>query len=94
MNLQTASRRLWNTPARGRTDQQLRVQAFNAQRLRERCHDSEKQQIRRVPPADLARVAAQILEDGKTENRYQLGRLIGEDALYGTLEDVVKSYRA
>jgi len=38
-------------------------------------------------------VVAQVLDDVKTENRYQLSQLFGEDALYDTLEDVVKSYR-
>ncbi len=38
-------------------------------------------------------VVAQVLDDLKTENRYQLDRLFGEDALYDTLEEVVKSYR-
>ncbi|MGD8899427.1 MAG: hypothetical protein PVF39_05075, partial [Desulfobacterales bacterium] len=45
-NLQTASRCLWNAPVSGRADPQLRVQVFKAHRLQERCHASEKQQIR------------------------------------------------
>jgi len=38
-------------------------------------------------------VVAQVLDDVKAESRYELSRLFGEDALYDTLEDVVKSYR-
>jgi sulfate permease, SulP family len=39
-------------------------------------------------------VVAQVLEDVKAGNRYDLGQLFGEDAFYATLHDVVQAYRA
>jgi len=38
-------------------------------------------------------VIAEVMEDVKKESRYHLLRLFGEDAMYDTLEDVMKAYR-
>ena len=38
-------------------------------------------------------VVAEVMEDVKEESRYNLHQLFGEDAIYDTLEDVVKAYR-
>jgi SulP family sulfate permease len=38
-------------------------------------------------------VVAQVLDDVKTESRYELRELFGEDAYYDSLEDVVKAYQ-
>jgi MFS superfamily sulfate permease-like transporter len=38
-------------------------------------------------------VVAQVLDDVRDENRYNLRQLYGEDAFYDTLDDVVKDYK-
>jgi len=38
-------------------------------------------------------VIAEVMEDVKKESRYHLLQLFGEDAMYDTLEDVMKAYR-
>lgn len=38
-------------------------------------------------------VFAQVMENLQSESRYQLGKLVGEDAFYNTLDEVVKAYR-
>ena len=37
-------------------------------------------------------VFAQVMEDVKTESRYDLGELVGKDAFYDTIDAVVKAY--
>ncbi len=39
-------------------------------------------------------VVAQVLDDVKAESRYDLRRLLGEDAFYDSLEDVLSDYRS
>ena len=38
-------------------------------------------------------VFAQVMEDVRAESRYELNKLVGEDAFYATLDDVVNAYR-
>ena len=38
-------------------------------------------------------VFAQVMEDLRAQSRYELSKLVGEEAFYVTLEDVVKAYQ-
>jgi MFS superfamily sulfate permease-like transporter len=38
-------------------------------------------------------VFAQVMADLQAESRYQIGKLVSEDAIYSTLDEVVKAYR-
>jgi hypothetical protein len=40
---------------------------------------------------DIRLVFAQVMEDVRTRRRYQLSQLVGEDAFYVTLDDVVNA---